>query len=66
MSSVAACCLVSSTEWLVRLFPAETVAGLVRTLWDSLTELDELLTSTPAVLELLAALSCQADVAADR
>ncbi|XP_043210370.1 TATA-binding protein-associated factor 172-like, partial [Amphibalanus amphitrite] len=66
VSAVAACCLVASTEWLVRLLPASAVAALVHTLWHSLTELDELMTSTPSVLQLLATLSCRAELAADR
>ncbi|XP_037082092.1 TATA-binding protein-associated factor 172-like [Pollicipes pollicipes] len=65
VSAVAANCLVSSCDELVGLFPAATVSGIVATLWDSLTELDDLMTSTPAVMELLATLSCQ-DVVADR
>lgn len=56
VSAVAAAALVPLADALVTLLPLDQIGTLLKTLWDSLLDLDELTASTSSILTLLSSL----------
>jgi len=56
VSAVAAAALVPLADPLVNLLPLDQIGTLLKTLWDSLLDLDELTSSTSSILTLLSSL----------
>ena len=56
VSAVAAAALVPLADPLVNFLPLDQISILLKTLWDSLLELDELTASTSSILTLLSSL----------
>ena len=56
VSAVAAAALVPLADPLVNLLPIDQIGILLKTLWDSLLDLDELTASTSSILTLLSSL----------
>lgn len=61
VSAVAAAALVPLADSLVSLLPIEQIGTLLKTLWDSLLDLDELTASTSSILTLLSSLMARSE-----
>lgn len=61
VSAVAAAALVPLADPLVNLLPLNEIGTLLKTLWDSLLDLDELTASTSSILILLSSLMARSE-----
>lgn len=61
VSAVAAAALVPLADPLVNLLPLHQIGTLLKTLWDSLLDLDELTASTSSILTLLSSLMSRSE-----